>query len=226
MISPHEALELLREGNLRFVAEKARLGGGISAETRAELVDGQAPFAAVLGCSDSRVPTEIIFDRGFGDLFVIRVAGNLAGPLEIGSAEFAVGKLGTPLVVVLGHTGCGAVAATLEMLRSETPGDANEPGASPPSNLQGIVEHIRPTVEPLMAAGGHSGDPAAVARAAVRANVRAEVGRLQENSALLRRSAERGELLVVGAEYALETGEVDFFDIPHEGALPTSGRAP
>lgn len=213
MISPRQALELLREGNRRFVAERARLGGGIDADARAELVDGQAPFAVVLGCSDSRVPTEIVFDRGFGDLFVIRVAGNLAGPLEIGSVEFAVGKLGTPLVVVLGHTGCGAVAATLEALqaaagRSE---DAGEAGLSP--HLAAIVEQIRPAVESVMVdAGEGARNPAQTARAAVRANVRSVVRRLRQDSGLVDQFCAEGKLLVVGAEYSLESGEVDFFD--------------
>lgn len=198
MKSPRQALELLREGNQRFVAEKARLGGGIDADARAELVDGQAPFAVVLGCSDSRVPTEIVFDRGFGDLFVIRVAGNLAGPFEIGSVEFAVGKLGTPLVVVLGHTGCGAVAATLEALGTAGAGRGGDGPSGLTPHLAAIVEHMRPAVE-------GAGD-------AVRANVRAVVRRLRQESELVAQLVAEGKLLVVGAEYSLESGAVDFFD--------------
>ena len=218
MISPEEALQRLRRGNRRYVAYRSRMGDGIEAERRAELVGGQAPFAAVLGCSDSRVPPEMVFDRGPGDLFVIRVAGNLAGPLEIGSVEFAVDKLGTPLVAVLGHTGCGAIGATLDALRSH-PGRAGERPDGPLApelgpNLGAIVERIRPAVAPLLDATGEPAeDPESVAEDAVRANVLAEVERLRDGSELLRQSVAEGKLLIVGAEYSLDSGVVDFFDL-------------
>jgi len=205
MISGHEALERLIEGNRRFVdGERRRRGTGVAAE-RAELVGGQAPFAIVLGCSDSRVPTEIVFDQGLGDLFVIRVAGNVVAPSQVGSVEFAAGKFGTSLVVVLGHSRCGAVRATLDEL--------GRPTESQSPNLRSIVERVRPSVEPLLATELRD-DPPALERAAVRANVRASVSHLRHGSALLERLVERGELLIVGAEYALETGVVDVFDLP------------
>lgn len=205
MISGREALERLREGNRRFVeGEPTWRGTGVGSE-RAELVEGQAPFAIVLGCSDSRVPTEIVFDQGLGDLFVIRVAGNVVAPSQVGSVEFAAGKFGTPLVVVLGHSRCGAVQATLDELR--------RPSASQSPNLRSIVERVRPAVEPLLATELRD-DPPALEHAAVRANVRASVGHLRHGSALLERLVGRGELLIVGAEYSLETGVVDVFDLP------------
>lgn len=208
MISGHEALERLREGNRRFVdGERSWSGTGTESE-RLELVDGQAPFAIVLGCSDSRVPTEIVFDQGLGDLFVIRVAGNVVAPSQVGSVEFAAGKFGTPLVVVLGHSRCGAVQATLDELR--------RPTESQSPNLRSIVERVRPAVEPLLATELRD-DPHALEHAAVRANVRASVGHLRHGSALLERLVERGELLIVGAEYSLETGAVDVFDLPEIG---------
>lgn len=198
MIEPRQALELLREGNRRFVAERTSPRRAVGAEARAELIDGQEPFAVVLGCSDSRVPPEIVFDRGLGDLFVIRVAGNLAGPLEIGSVEFAVEKLGSPLVVVLGHTGCGAVAATLETIGTANGGSGNDGTAGLTPHLAAIVEHIRPAVE-------GAEDP-------VRANVRAVVRRLRRDSEPVDQLVDEGKLLVVGAEYSLESGAVDFLD--------------
>ncbi|HSM08854.1 MAG TPA: carbonic anhydrase [Gemmatimonadota bacterium] len=205
MISGHEALERLREGNRRFVdGQRTWHGTGVESE-RAELVEGQAPFAIILGCSDSRVPTEIVFDQGLGDLFVIRVAGNVVAPSQVGSVEFAAGKFGTPLVVVLGHSRCGAVQATLDELR--------RPSESQSPNLRSIVERVRPSVEPLLATELRD-DPRALEHAAVRANVRASVGHLRHGSALLERLVGRGELLIVGAEYSLETGVVDFFGLP------------
>lgn len=208
MISGHEALERLREGNRRFVDGERTWSGTAVESERMELVEGQAPFAIVLGCSDSRVPTEIVFDQGLGHLFVIRVAGNIVAPSQVGSVEFAAGQFGTPLVVVLGHSGCGAVQATLDELR--------RPGESQSPNLRSIVERVRPSVEPLLATELRD-DSHALVRAAVRANVRASVGHLRHGSALLERLVERGDLLIVGAEYALETGVVDVFDLPRVG---------
>ena len=205
MISGPEALQRLRNGNLRFASGELNLERVSGEAHRRDLVDGQAPFAIVLGCSDSRVPTEIVFDQGLGDLFVIRVAGNVVAPSQIGSVEFAAGKFGSPLVVVLGHSRCGAVQATLEELRRPT--EMQSP------NLRSIVERIRPSVQPLLGTKLVA-DPDALEHAAVRANVRASVDQLRHGSELLEGLIERRALLIVGAEYDLRTGVVDFFDLP------------
>ena len=209
MISGREALERLREGNQRFVDGERSPDRVVRPSHRHGLVGGQEPFAIILGCSDSRVPTEIIFDQGLGDLFVIRVAGNVVAPSGIGSVEFAAGKFRTPLVVVLGHSGCGAVLATLDELR--------RPSESQSRNLRAIVDRVRPSVEPLLESG-LAADPETLTRAAVRANVRASANRLRHGSELIEQLVQEGSLLIVGAEYSLETGEVDFFEgVPHSG---------
>ena len=195
MIPAREALARLREGNRRFVENGAASGGRPGA--------GQQPFAIVLGCSDSRVPSELIFGQGFGDLFVIRVAGNIVAPSQVGSVEFAAEVFGTRLAVVVGHTQCGAVAATLEELRRP------QGHASP--NLRAIVGRIRPAIEPLLATP-IAKDPAALAAEATRANIRASVAQLRHGSALLERRIEQDGLLIVGAEYCVEMGTVEFFD--------------
>jgi carbonic anhydrase len=205
LISGTTALERLQEGNRRFVSELKTGGRATGEDRRRELVDGQEPFAIVLGCSDSRVPAEIVFDQGLGDLFVIRVAGNIVAPSQIGSVEFAAERFGTRLVVVLGHSMCGAIAATLEEL--EQPSERRSP------NLRAIVDRIRPAVEGLFEAGVRT-DREALARHAVRANIRASVDHLRHGSEILERLIERDGLLVVGAEYSLESGLVDFFDDP------------
>jgi carbonic anhydrase len=202
-IPASEALHRLREGNRRFVAGTASADGLASLTRRAELVAGQEPFAIVLGCSDSRVPAEIVFDQGLGDLFVIRVAGNVVAPSQVGSVEFAAERFGTRLVVVLGHSQCGAVLATLEELR--------RPGGSPSRNLRSIVDRIRPAVEPLLATG-LAADADALVREAVRANVRACADQLRHGSEVVERQVAQEGLLVVGAEYALESGVVEVFD--------------
>jgi len=195
VISMSEALERLRDGNRRFAS-----GAGHSATTAAE---DQEPFAIVLGCSDARVPAEIVFDQGVGDLFVIRVAGNIVAPSQIGSVEFAAERFGTQLVVVMGHSRCGAVIATLEELTLST--QVRSP------NLGSIVDRIRPSIEPLLRTEV-AADPDALLREAVRANVRVAAQRLRQGSELLERRIAGGELRVIGAEYSVETGEVDFFD--------------
>lgn len=202
MMSAHEALELLRDGNGRFVAEKGGRETLTSRTRRRELAAGQEPFAIILGCSDSRVPAEIIFDQGLGDLFVIRVAGNIVAPSQIGSVEFAAARYGTPLVIVLGHSTCGAILATLEELQ--------RPVADQSRNLRSIVDRVRPSVETLMAVGLDS-DPDALVQQAVRANIRASVNQLRHGSEVLEQLIQNDKLLVVGAEYSLETGVVDFF---------------
>ena len=209
MIRALEALERLREGNRRFVGGAPGRGSLDSRAHRGELVTGQEPFAVILGCSDSRVPSEIIFDQGPGDLFVIRVAGNIVAPSLVGSVEYAAEYLGTRLIVVLGHSMCGAVDATLEEL--ERPREIGSP------NLQSIVDRIRPSVEPLLETElRHDRD--ALVRRAVRANVRVSTNHLRHESRIIERLIERDGLLVVGAEYSLERGVVDFFDgLPENG---------
>jgi carbonic anhydrase len=203
MISAREGLDRLREGNTRFVAG-VRSGDTPANHTRRhELADGQEPFAIILGCSDSRVPAEIVFDQGLGDLFVIRVAGNIVASSQVGSVEFAAERFGTPLVVVLGHSRCGAVQATLEELMR--PSDARS------RSLRSIVDRIRPSVEALLATELRH-DPEALVRLAIRTNVRASANHLRHGSELLEGRIHTDRLLVVGAEYSLETGIVDFFD--------------
>ncbi len=206
MISAIEALERLREGNRRFVAESR--DPLRAASRRLELAGGQEPFAAILGCSDSRVPVEIVFDQGLGDLFVIRVAGNVVAPSQIGSVEFAAERFGTRLVVVLGHSRCGAVQATIEELR--------RPSSRQSRNLQSIVDRVRPSVEPLLQTELRD-DDVALMEHAVRANIRASANQLRHGSAIIEQLVRDHGLLIVGAEYSLETGEVDFFDGVPEG---------
>jgi carbonic anhydrase len=203
MIPANEALQRLREGNRRFVAEVRGRQAPVGRERRLELAAGQAPFAIILGCSDSRVPAEIVFDQGLGDLFVIRVAGNIVAPSQVGSVEFAAARYDTRLVVVLGHSSCGAILATIEELgrRSEEQS----------MNLRSIVDRVRPSVEPLLSTGVGL-DQDALVRRAVRANIRMSANQLRHGSHLLEELIQRDGLLVVGAEYSLETGMVEFFD--------------
>jgi carbonic anhydrase len=202
VILAQDALDRLLRGNRRFLAGRARSWSVTSDEFR-KMAVGQAPFAVVLGCSDSRVPVEIVFDQGPGDLFVIRVAGNIVAPSQMASVEFAVEQFGIRLVVVLGHTQCGAVRLTLEHLRQ---------GQSPPSgSLAAILQRIQPSVEGVVRAAPAQ-DPDTLWREAVRANVRAAVQELRQGSDVLRRLSLEHGLLVAGAEYAVETGEVAFFD--------------
>ena len=201
-LSAHDALERLRRGNQRFVAQLRSADDFVSHTRRVELQIEQRPSAIILGCSDARVPAEIVFDQGLGDLFVIRVAGNIVAPSLVGSVEFAAARFGTRLVVVLGHTQCGAILATIEEL--ENPGN-------PSRNLQSIVDRVRPSVATLWATDlRHDHD--ALVRAAVRANIRASADHLRHGSQVLEQLIQDDGLLVVGAEYSLETGEVDFFD--------------
>jgi len=196
-----EALQFLRNGNRRFVTGDLRSERLASLARRSELTAGQEPFAVILGCSDSRVPVEIIFDQGLGDLFVIRVAGNVVAPSLIGSVEFAAAKFGTRLVVVLGHTNCGAINATLDELQ--------QPASNPSRNLLSIVDRVRPSVEKVLAES--AGLPRAeLVRRAVRANIESSVKQLRHGSDLIVDLVRNDGLLVVGAEYSLETGLVEF----------------
>jgi carbonic anhydrase len=201
MIPAQEALERLKEGNRRFVNELHGQHAGSSERRRLELTGGQEPFAIILGCSDSRVPAELVFDQGLGDLFVIRVAGNIVAPSQIGSVEFAAERFHTRLVVVLGHTQCGAIIATLDELR--------RPRENQSVNLRSIVDRVRPAVEPLLPRGLSY---ATMVDDATRANVRIAADHLRHGSEILETLIQYQGLRVVGAEYSLETGEVDFFD--------------
>jgi carbonic anhydrase len=203
MIPAAEALTLLKEGNRRFVSEISNRDAIASRARRLELAASQEPFAAILGCSDSRVPVEIVFDQGLGDLFVIRVAGNIVAPSLIGSVEFAAEQFGTRLVVVLGHTQCGAIQATLQQLQ--------RPIENQSRNLHSIVDLVRPSVEGLLATDLRH-DLDALVREAVRANIRASVRHLRHGSDIIEQLIQKAGLMVVGAEYSLETGVVDFFD--------------
>jgi carbonic anhydrase len=198
-----EALERLREGNRRFVADRHGRDAATSPQRRHAVASGQEPFAILLGCSDSRVPAEIVFDQGLGDLFVIRVAGNIVASSQIGSVEFAAARYGTRLVVVLGHSQCGAVLATVEELQ--------RPTANQSRGLRSIVDRVRPSVEALLATDLKR-DPEALVREAVRANIRVSANQLRHGSEVLEQLIQKHELLVVGAEYSLETGVVEFFD--------------
>ena len=202
MLTAIDALARLYDGNRRFVADQMTTSMP-TASRREELIARQEPFAIVLGCSDSRVPAEFVFDQGFGDLFVIRVAGNIVAPSQIGSIEFAASRFGTRLVVVMGHSQCGAVTATLEELQGHATNQSR--------NLKSIVNRVRPSVEPLLA-DGRITDQDALVREAVRANVRASVEDLRHGSELLEKLICDIGLTIVGAEYSLETGVVDFFE--------------
>lgn len=203
VIGAQEALERLREGNRRFASEASGSEAATSTSRRRELAAGQSPFAIILGCSDSRVPAEIIFDQGLGELFVIRVAGNIVAPSQIGSVEFAAERYGTRLVVVLGHSNCGAILTTIEEL-GRAPDHRHR-------NLGSIVNRIKPSVQSLLDTGLIE-DHDALVRHSVRTNIRMSVGHLRTGSAVLEHLIANEGLMVVGAEYSLETGLVEFLD--------------
>lgn len=208
MVSAQEALHRLREGNRRFVSTIRGYESPLGQARQMELVKEQKPFAIVLGCSDSRVPAEIVFDQGLGDLFVIRVAGNIVAPSQVGSIEFAASRYGTRLVVVLGHSQCGAILATIEELQ--------RPADSQSRNLRSIVDRVRPSVEGLLKTDLRN-DLDMLAQHAVRTNVSASVNHLCHGSEILEQLIQNDELLVVGAEYSVETGVVEFFDAGQPG---------
>jgi carbonic anhydrase len=200
-VSAPAALAALRAGNQRFVSELNVEASGVR---RRVLPSGrQEPFAIILGCSDARVPAEIVFDQGLGDLFVIRVAGNIVAPSQVGSVEFAAEAFGTRLVVVLGHSNCGAIHATLQQLA--------RPSREQSRNLRTIVDRIRPAVHDLVE-HGETLEPRQLEAQAVRANIRMAAGHLRHGSEVLEQLIQQDGLLVVGAEYSVETGVVDFFD--------------
>jgi carbonic anhydrase len=201
-IDAPEALRRLQEGNRRFARGEGHASNLCQTDRRQALTDSQKPFAIILGCSDSRVPAEIIFDQGLGDLFVIRVAGNIVAPSQIGSIEFAAERFGTPLVVVLGHSRCGAICATLEEL--ERPAESRSP------NLSSIVDRIRPAVEVLLDTELRTDRDKLIAHA-VEANIHTSASQLRHGSAILERLIQEQRLLVVGAHYELDTGLIDFY---------------
>ena len=202
MIPARDALRRLQEGNRRFASGHSSHAVSTTSR-REELASGQEPFAIILGCSDSRVPAEIVFDQGLGDLFVIRVAGNIVAPSQVGSVEFAADRFNTRLVVVLGHSSCGAITATLEELTRPTENQSK--------NLHSIVERVRPSVESLLHTDLRHNHEELI-RVAVRANIRTSVNHLRHGSEIIEQLIRTESLAVVGAEYSLETGEVDFFD--------------
>lgn len=200
--TPEAVLARLREGNARFVSGSSTAGADWTPALRRALVGGQRPVATILGCSDSRVPAELVFDQGLGDLFVIRVAGNIVAPSQIGSVEFAAERLGVPLVVVLGHSGCGAIEAAVDA--------ALHPSGDSPHGLFPIVSRIQAAIEPLLRA--HGGDRATLLRESVLCNVRASLSLLKAGSDVIRDLEAAGRLKIVGAEYDLATGRVAFED--------------
>jgi carbonic anhydrase len=203
MISATDALERLRDGNRRFISGEVSEEVSAIRKHRAGAAAPQSPFAIILACSDSRVPTELIFDQGIGDLFVIRVAGNIVAPSQIGSIEYAAKQFGTRLVIVLGHSNCGAIIATLRELALK------ESHRSP--NLRAIVDRIRPALDSVLEEYYDAEDEAVVA-SCVRANVQASVDGLQHGSLILEKLIEAKELNIIGAEYSIETGYIDFFE--------------
>jgi carbonic anhydrase len=202
------ALARLRDGNTRYASNVRSLESMVSHTRRGAHAEGQTPTAIILGCSDSRVPAEVVFDQGLGDLFVIRVAGNIVAPSQIGSVEFAAARFGTRLVVVMGHSGCGAITATIEDMRNPS---------KQSKNIRSIVDRVRPSVQSLLDPDMPVLDHATLVHKAVRANVRASCNQLRHGSDLLEQLAAEEGLLVVGAEYSLDTGLVDFFEgVPRE----------
>lgn len=202
-----DALAVLQEGNARYVEGTSHYDAALNAVERSRLLEGQSPIAVVLGCSDSRVPVEMVFDQGFGDLFVIRVAGNVVASSQIASVEFAVETFGVRLVVVMGHTNCGAVAATIDALKKNTHPESL-------GSLRSIVDRIRPAIEGLLNLNMEEDQ---LMEQAVRSNTRISTNSLKYGSSSLERMTEEDHLLVISAEYSLETGKVEFFDgVPNE----------
>ena len=204
-LKPEEALARLKTGNSRFVAGVKSMEAMTSHKQRAELAEsGQTPYAIILGCADSRVPAELVFDVGLGDLFVVRVAGNIVAPSLIGSIEFAATNFGTPLCVVLGHTRCGAVAATAEAVVKKQ--------RAPTDHIQNIVLQIEPSVKLAMAASGTSNADLPLMERAARLNVANSVSQLTERSKVISDLVSEGKLKLVGGIYNLHTGEVEFLE--------------
>ena len=200
-----QALEMLKQGNARFVENVQNPQSTLLASNA--LTHVHEPFAIILGCSDARVPAEIVFDQGLGDLFVIRVAGNVVAPSQIGSVEFAAEKFGTKLVVVLGHSHCGAVTACVETLIN--------PDQQFSPNLRSIVDRIRPSVynlHEIYTANGQDIDAQELINRGIKANVRMSVTQIKHGSRILEDAVNNGSLIIVGAVYDLDTGKVTFIE--------------
>lgn len=195
MATPDDAIAALKDGNARFFSGQATRPEADANQRRAQIM-GQTPFAAVLACSDSRVPVEIVFDQGLGDLFVTRVAGNVAGDSELGSLEYALRHLDVRLIVVMGHEGCGAVAAAL-LPEADL--------AQEPEHLRRLIARIQPSVWDLPPIR----DKKARMREAVLNNVRHQVAALREQ-AVIREAEASGQVRVIGAFYEIGSGAVDF----------------
>ena len=197
-VSPADALKMLEAGNARFVAEKPEHPNSDQSRVRETGKNGQYPIAAVLGCADSRVPVETVFDRGVGDLFVVRVAGNVAGTTELASLEYAVDHLGVSVIVVLGHTKCGAVHAALA-------------GGELPGNLPALIGEITPAVRAAEAKNPNVA-PDKLLTKAIAENVRQQIAAAQRKSEPLRKAVAAGSIKFVGAIYDVETGRVEWLD--------------
>src|SRR4051794_4966757 len=195
-LTPDQALQLLKQGNEKFVADNP-MQATMSRDRRLEIAQGQTPFAVLVSCSDSRVPPELLFGRGLGELFIIRNAGNTIDTTALGSVEYAVAELGVPLIVVMGHQRCGAVDAAVSVVRDN---------AVFPGSIGAMIEPIIPAVLSVRDQPGDFLDNA------VRANIRRIVRRLREAEPTLLTPQREGRLKVVGAHYSLEDGSVDFFD--------------
>ena len=201
-LSPRESLQRLKDGNARFVQNVRSLDTLSRQASRGDLAkNGQRPFAIILSCSDSRAPSELLFDQGLGDLFIIRVAGNIVAPSLVGSVEFAAASFGSRLVVVMGHSSCGAISATLDSLKSDKP--------APSENIQDILSRIRPHVEYLK---DLDLPRETQMRKASHSNVMASVDHLRHGSKILEGMANSGQIEIIGAEYDLETGKVEFIE--------------
>ena len=198
MIDANEALQRLQEGNERYLAGE---GGAASRQDIAALAAGQSPAVILLGGSDSRVVPEILFDQHLGELFVVRVAGNVASPEVMASIEFAVLRFGSPLLVVMGHTDCGAVSAAIAEL--------SEPTSDTPRNIKGLVDRMIPAIKSVRP---HQDEDGAWMRQAVRANVAASLRHLLQTSGPIKEAVGAQTLTAVGAEYNLSTGAVEFLD--------------
>ena len=197
-VSADEAIRLLSAGNERFAAGKLQRPNSDLDRVRSTAKNGQAPFATVLSCADSRVPVETVFDRGVGDLFVVRVAGNVADPGTLGSMEYAAEHLGTPLIVVMGHSQCGAVKAAMD-------------GAELYGNLPTLIDSIRPAVR--KARSEHREATAEqLLDASIAQNVRHQIDAAVIKSPQLRHMVLHGKVKIVGAVYDIETGRVEWLD--------------
>ena len=196
-----KALKQLKDGNSRYIEAEINGAKIDRSVVQHEVILKQKPYAIILGCSDSRVPAEVIFDQGVGDLFIVRIAGNIVAPSQIGSIEFACQQFGTQLVVVLGHTGCGAISATIGSL-------LGDPGEISP-NLAAIVDRISPAVQPIISDGDDRDD---ILNKAIRANINYSAQQLESGSEILRDLVKQKKLTIVGAEYSIESGRVEFLD--------------